>query len=294
MFLSVPAPIPNLRSRKRLIVLLQIQGNGALRPQVTGSRSHSLFLVELGFEQEAFGLQSLACTILHPASSGHHPHMRWNPRTHRTQAPSPALTVHGIGLCLTPPELLVRGKVRSCSSLPLPCTFSTHKDVATSRPSLNFPELKPLSSPELNLGPVVERETRVRRGLWRAEKSAWGQRETGVGKRVAGDQRRLDLGGGRLRTEARWDAGMGRRGAEGGAGAQRREVWEASLPSGSMRAWSWRTGVSTAGSNVWRGRKLGVGLPEGGGWGQSDQPRHPTRALPQSGAPSCLQDTQTQ
>ena len=94
--------------------------------------------------------------------------------------------------------------------------------------------------------------------------------------------------------EARWDAGMGKRGAEGGAGTQGREVWEASLPSGSMRAWSWPTGVSTAGFNVWRGRKLGVGLLEGGGWGQSDQPCHPTRALPLSGVPSCLQDTQPQ
>ena len=37
-----------------------------------------------------------------------------------------------------------------------------------------------------------------------------------------------------------------------------------------------------------------MGLLEGGAWGQSDQPHHPTRALPLSGAPSCLQDTQLQ
>lgn len=58
-------------------------------------------------------------------------------------------------------------------------------------------------------------------------------RETGVGKRVAGpaetrsQRRKAGDGGG-------WDAGMGRRGTEGGAGTQGREVWEASLPSGSM------------------------------------------------------------
>lgn len=53
---------------------------------------------------------------------------------------------------------------------------------------------------------------------------------------------------------------MGRRGAGGDVGIQGREIWEASLPSGSMTAWSWPTGVPTAPSSVWRGRRLGEGV----------------------------------
>lgn len=52
----IPCPHPQPEEQETInsIIILQIQGNGALRPQVTGSRSHSLFLVEVGFEQEAF------------------------------------------------------------------------------------------------------------------------------------------------------------------------------------------------------------------------------------------------
>lgn len=105
--------------------------------------------------------------------------MHSNPRTHRTQAPSPALAVHETGLCLTPPELLARGKVRSCSSLPLPGTFSTLKDVATSRPSLNFPELKLLSPPELNWGTRGGERNK-------SEKEAFGEQKGVLGFREAG------------------------------------------------------------------------------------------------------------